>query len=654
MQEQTTDANPSPTEPGKAEPTSSQGGTAEATPSNGVADPETQVARAASDSLETAATCLVKHDASGNPDTPAQATDSNPSPAEFGATEQAPSHEDMGEAAASSHAAGAEGRVAGAASDCLGATAPIPVGHDAIGNSDLPEQATDANPSPADPGTSEPTSPQEGTSGANDRKDEAGAKDQVSAVPSKAPESILPQTAEGSVKQPAELDEIGWFDPPFIPPAPVRPAPKPAPKPKPRSFMRVIGGAVFGEDYVPTPSDTAAAETEIPAPAAVEDTDDAETAEPSETLSAPVEAPLPQPRIATAADLITWIKRVLLARTILPEDAATLVAFWVISTHFQDASSVLPCLLVTGPARDAMVVLHVLSEFCREAKLLSGFRRADLSALQCVCKTNLVSEPNLDKRTAALLGDLTDRNFMVVDRGWLTCYSKSTAIYAGENPETPRIENSIHVHITQTNSAPPAPPQWLEKMMAGLPSHLDQYRGKNLNEVRRCRWDPSGLSSETAAIAAPLGRCATNAPELRQKLVALLQTRDQQRQSEQSNTIEAIVLEATRTLCRDGQEHAYAREIEAGANRLQEARGEAVRLRPENVGHVLKGLGLPTRRLSQKGNGLIFDKATVARIRELAAMYGVEDTSTETENPHSQQTSENQQIEEVMEVMEVF
>ena len=91
-----------------------------------------------------------------------------------------------------------------------------------------------------------------------------------------------------------------------------------------------------------------------------------------------------------------------------------------------------------------------------------------------------------------------------------------------------------------------------------------------------------------------------------------------------SNTTEAVILEATLALSRDGREHAYAREIAAAANRLLEARGETARLSPEKVGTGLKGLGLRTRRLSQTGNGLMFDKATVAQIRELSAVYGVE------------------------------
>ena len=333
----------------------------------------------------------------------------------------------------------------------------------------------------------------------------------------------------------------------------------------------------------------------------------------------------------------------LLALTHLPEVAAALVSSWVISARFQHELTVLPCLVLTGTAHDAVDVLHVLKEFCPRAALLAGIARSQLGAL-CSYRTYLISEPNLDKRTANLLSSLTDRRFSVVRGTNIACRSKSTAIYAGENPETHRILNSVRIHIAPANAALPARPQWLQKMIERVPVHLEQYCNKNLLHILHSMWVPSGLSSETAAVATALGRCIVDAPELRQKLVTLLQTRDQQRQAEMSNTIGAVVLEAALALCRDGREHAYCREIAAKFNDLQEARGETVRLGSEKVGHQLKKLGLRTRRLSQAGNGLIFGKATTARLHELAAIYGVdamEDTPMEIQNLHGSQDTEN-------------
>jgi hypothetical protein len=529
---------------------------------------------------------------------PKQKNDSTPSPVEPGTPEPTT---DAAEATVSKNAAGAESQAAPTASDRLEDTAP------------------------AEPETAAPTSLQDDTPEARTTKDEAGAESQVPAAPSNTPGKNLPPIAEPT----SELNVGECFEP-FIPQVSEPPAPKPTPKPKPSSMSSLMDKYlrdVMGID--PTPTVTRS-ETGLPTPAVAEGTGDAEMANTSEILPAPEEAPLPPPRVATAVELFTWITRCFLAQTLLLVDAAELIAFWAISTWFQDVLTVFPCLAITGRAHDAMVVLSILQGFCRMPLLVADFRKGDLVTLRHNCRTVLISEPNLNTRSAALLGNLTNRGFQVVADGCATDFSMSRAIYLGENPATHKIQNSMHIHISPTNAAPPAPPQGLREMTKRIPVHLDQYRNKNLSSVQHRTWVPYGLSSETAATATPLGQGIVDAPELRQKLVALLKTQDQQRLYEMSNTTEAIVVEATWALIRDGREHAYAREIAAKANRLREARDETARLRPENVGHQLKNLGLRTRRISQAGNGLTFDKATVARIQRLAAMYMVEDTPAET------------------------
>jgi hypothetical protein len=68
----------------------------------------------------------------------------------------------------------------------------------------------------------------------------------------------------------------------------------------------------------------------------------------------------------------------------------------------------------------------------------------------------------------------------------------------------------------------------------------------------------------------------------------------------------------------------------------------------------LKKLGLRTRPLSQSGHGLTFDKATLARVQQLATMYLMEDAPADAENLHNSQVTETKDVEKVMEVMEDF
>ena len=305
----------------------------------------------------------------------------------------------------------------------------------------------------------------------------------------------------------------------------------------------------------------------------------------------------------------------IVAQTQLPEDVAELVAFWATSSWFQESQTILPCLVITGPAHDAMVLLRILKNLCRGA---------------------------------GLLGNMTNREFIIVDQRSYSYYASSRAIYIGEDSSIKKIQHSIQINITRTAAEPPTPAEWLQSYISALPKHLEHYREKNVEQVRRSTFNPSGLTSETAAIAKALGACIIGAPELQRKLVSLLKAQDQQHRSQESGTAEALVVEAALNLSRRGREHAFTSEIADEANRLLELRGERLKLSPETVGRRLCQLGLRTRCLTLAGNGLTFDKATVAVIQQLAAVYVEEDLLVGTENLHRSQPAENKVVEEVM------
>ncbi len=240
---------------------------------------------------------LSTHDLQRITKMPKQKNDSAPSPVKPGMPEPTT---DTAEAAASKDEAAAESQVAAAtsASDSPEATATSPVKHHAVGNQGMPEHTSDPNPSPAQSGATEPTSPQDDTSEPGATKDEAGAESQVPAAPSNTPENSLPLTTEESVRQPAEADDGGWFVP-FIPQAPEPPAPKPAPKPKPSPLAALMDKWLRDNCPTLTPTD-ATPETASPAPPAAAVSDGVEATQPSETAGEPAEEPLPPPRVATA------------------------------------------------------------------------------------------------------------------------------------------------------------------------------------------------------------------------------------------------------------------------------------------------------------------------------------------------------------------
>src|SRR5258708_25993594 len=103
-------------------------------------------------------------------------------------------------------------------------------------------------------------------------------------------------------------------------------------------------------------------------------------AHPAEEVSTPAPSDqgllTSQPR--NTAELCAWIEWSIQAQTHLPQGISSLIAFWVRSTWFQDTLTVLPCLVISGLAHDAMVVLRILDVFCRRPVLVAEFRKGDL------------------------------------------------------------------------------------------------------------------------------------------------------------------------------------------------------------------------------------------------------------------------------------
>jgi hypothetical protein len=259
------------------------------------------------------------------------------------------------------------------------------------------------------------------------------------------------------------------------------------------------------------------------------------------------------PASSDIVEMFTRIEHTIKARTNLSDADVALSAFWIISTWFQEALIILPCLVITGSAHEATELLRVLHDLCCASLLLAGFRRGDLKDVSC--RTLLISQPNLNNQTAALLGSLTNRGFMIVEqRSYLHCHS-SKAIYIGDNSSIKRIQNAIYIDVTpELYAAKGIPQESVYGNIEYLLDHLVKYRESNLAQVRRLEFNPTGISPETSAVAKALGSCIVDSPDLRATLVSILAPRDRQQISERLDTAEALVVEAVLALSRGGAE----------------------------------------------------------------------------------------------------
>jgi hypothetical protein len=357
--------------------------------------------------------------------------------------------------------------------------------------------------------------------------------------------------------------------------------------------------------------------------------------------------PVPKPD-SLAAQLHTEMKRIIVRQTRLPDSVSSLIAFWALSTWFQEVFPIIPCLVITGPNHEATVILSVLNALCAWPRLLAGFRRADLRYLRSP-ETLLIAEPNLDNRTAALLGNFTNRGFLFVSEGYFVHRWAAVAVYVGEDPAIKRIQHSLQIDAaTPPHAKPLNPAQFHRGTVNVLLQRIFEYYERNKTKVAGLEFNPSGLSPEGHAMANALGSCIVDDPQLQMELVSLMRPQDLQQSADRSDCLETLVAGAALTLCHQGKDEVFVREIAAEVNRVLKARGEILQFTPEKVGHKLKRIGLLTRRLSHAGNGLNLDQQTRIRIHEVATAHQGNDLIEKDENLQCPLCALNQCVEEDM------
>jgi hypothetical protein len=310
----------------------------------------------------------------------------------------------------------------------------------------------------------------------------------------------------------------------------------------------------------------------------------------------------------------------------LPNEERSLVAYWSMATWFPDFLPFLPSLAISGPAPTADLLLRTLAAVCRRPLLLADVSPAILRALPLgeLVPTLLIREPQLSKRMAALLDACNQPGYLVSsgkDFQQLYC---PNCIYVGQRVKDELIPtNSIQIHVGGNSPRPLYPPP-TEDVVRDFQNRLLTYRLWGHDKVATSKFRVSALRPEVSAIAEVLGAAIVDDPELQRGIIEFLKERDEQSRVDQAGGQNGVVLRAVLFHChQNDQQKVFVREIAATVNQIYSEEGESLRVSSETVGHVLKNLGLYSRRLGNAGRGLMLDKSTQSRAHKLSHAYEV-------------------------------
>ena len=346
----------------------------------------------------------------------------------------------------------------------------------------------------------------------------------------------------------------------------------------------------------------------------------------------------------TTGELFTLIRRTIAEQALLPQEASSLLSYFVLSSWFPDALPLAPCLTITGSAEQGDRVLQTLRILCRNPLLMIGINVHNLKTIYWdPTPTLLFNEQNLTKQKATFLGCSTRRGYL--QGAWFEykdLYS-SKAIYVGdEMPVGRKIQWSLHVNAPAVIKARLARPLD-DSAVVELQRQLLGYRVNNLIKVENSTFDAPGLPADIRPVANALGSCVVGSSKIQSELISLLTPQVEQQLADRSSSLEGMTLEAVLSLAHQGHSKLLGGEIATTVNVIAKTRGERPDFKPENIGHTLKKLGLFTRRLGKDGRGLVVDQPTLIRIHELAEVHGV-GLEPDAGNLHCPLCAENKRV----------
>ena len=328
----------------------------------------------------------------------------------------------------------------------------------------------------------------------------------------------------------------------------------------------------------------------------------------------------------TTRELFDDIAALLQKHVMLPSKECSLLAYWSIATWFTDYLPLLPNIVVRGPATTADLLLRTLGVVCCRPILLGELRPTILRKIPIACMTPtlLIREPHLNRYSSALLNASTEPGYLFFngeDFGQLYC---PKCIYVGEFSKDPLVpSNSIQVTLEESGlrSLHPLPTQ---DRLTYFQNRLLGYRLLNHDKVAAANFRVPGFRPEISVAAEALAAAIVDDTELQRGIVEVFKDRDEESRADRASGLKGVVLRAVLFHCHQKeQQQFFVREIAATTNRIYSEDGEWLKVSSETVGHVLKSLGLHSRRLGNAGRGLIFDKPTQSLAHKLGHSYDV-------------------------------
>jgi hypothetical protein len=312
----------------------------------------------------------------------------------------------------------------------------------------------------------------------------------------------------------------------------------------------------------------------------------------------------------------------------LPEQAALIASYFVLSSWFVDTLPAAPFLLISGTRAQATVLLSLLSCLVRHPLPLVQISAGSLRSLPMnLNPTLLIDDELISDPLFRLLSVSSSRNANIVGTAGVTNAYGAKALYCGPVARDDSFGDAVmHINLAPSDSRLPLLTQKdRQDVAARFQPGLLAYRVKNIARVAAAQFTFPGLPTQCQLLASLLAVCIVDAPELQAGVGALLEAQHQQTRADRWGDPSNVVIEALLSRCHRRQNEGdvvHVGDIAADAAAILAGRGETAKLEPRAIGSILRKLGLNGKRDS-KGYRFVLDNPFCDRIHKLAEQFDV-------------------------------
>jgi len=318
----------------------------------------------------------------------------------------------------------------------------------------------------------------------------------------------------------------------------------------------------------------------------------------------------------------------LISRTQVDDGVAKALTFFVFATWLNDYLPAAPFLwIVAPPTTEVGPLLQVIHLLCRRSLILSDISAARFRFLPVDLRPTLIVEVYQQSRQVLNLLRASKRHRALIAADGKAIDAFGARIVLARDPLHDPASAGFPLELVLPPTRQYIPlmsSSEVGRIGAEYQAKLLHYRVLNWAKVRTPAFDLDQFTVPMRETGHSLAASIVDDDELQSQIVPLLKPLDTEIRVNHASLLPAIALEAILARCHTASGKYFAvGDLTKDVNTVLRGRGEMFEVSPEDIGWVLRGLGLHTDFMPGGRKALILRDDVRNKVHSLAAAYGV-------------------------------